>query len=334
MKIDKGLSKDILRTEQDAKEIEESGYDGLWVGETKHDPFMQCLLAARATSRVNVVTSVAIAFARTPMLLANLGFDLALYSQGRFILGLGSQVKPHIERRFSMPWSRPAARMRELLLATRAIWDAWQNDSKLIFQGDFYTHTLMSPFFSPAPHAYGPPPIYLAGVNELMTEVAGETCDGFFVHAFSTRRYLDEVTLPALRRGREKAGLTLDGFNIAGTAFCAVGRDEKELATACKGVKDQIAFYASTPAYRRVLELHGWEDLQPELTRMTKEGRWPEIGDLITDDILRAFSVVGSPEEVGKALRDKFGDVLTRITCYAPHEPDLAIWPAVLDALH
>ncbi len=206
MKTDKGLSKDILRTEQGAKEIEDAGYDGLWVGETKHDPFMQCLLAAKATSRVNVVTSVAIAFARTPMLLANLGCDLALYGQGRSILGLGSQVKPHIEQHFSMPWSRPATRMRELILATRAIWDAWQNDGKLDFQGDFYTHTLMSPFFSPTPHAYGPPPIYLAGVNELMTEVAGETCDGFFIHAFSTRRYIDEVTLPALRRGRAKAG--------------------------------------------------------------------------------------------------------------------------------
>ncbi len=218
--------------------------------------------------------------------LANVAFDLALYTNGRFVLGLGSQVKPHIERRFSMPWSHPAPRMREMVLAMRAIWDSWQHGRPLDFRGDFYTHPLMTPFFSPEPHEYGPPPVYLAGVGERMTEVAGEVCDGFSFHPFTTPRYLQAVTIPAMERGRAKAGLSLEGLVIAGPAFVAVGRNEAELATAVQGTKAQIAFYASTPAYRGVLDLHGWGDLQPELTRLTKEGRWSELGERIDDEMM------------------------------------------------
>nr|MDT0664974.1 TIGR03617 family F420-dependent LLM class oxidoreductase [Micromonospora sp. DSM 115978] len=206
MKIDANLSPDIATTTSAATAVERDGYDGLWVWEASHDPFLQCLEAVRATRTVSVGTSIAIAFARNPMTLANLGYDLARYSEGRFVLGLGSQIKPHIERRFSMPWSRPAARMRELILGTRAIWDTWQNGTKLDFRGEFYTHTLMTPFFTPTAHSYGPPPVYLAAVGEGMTEVAGEVADGMFVHPFSTMRYIEEVTVPALLRGREKAG--------------------------------------------------------------------------------------------------------------------------------
>ncbi len=296
MLVDSTLTKSITQTKDAAAAIEAAGYDGLWVGESRHEPFLQLLQAAEATERVTIGTAIAIAFARTPMTLANAAFDLARYSQGRFVLGLGSQVKPHIERRFSMPWSHPAARMRELVLALRAIWTAWQDGEKLDFRGDFYTHTLMTPFFSPEPHPYGPPPVYLAGVGPRMTEVAGEVCDGFFVHPFTTDRYVREVTLPALERGRAKAGKgDLDGFTVAGPAFTCVGRDEAELAVAIKGTKDQIAFYASTPAYRPVLDLHGWGDLQPELTRLSKEGRWSDMGDAIDDELLHAFAVVGEP---------------------------------------
>ena len=333
MKIDATLSGKVLQTGALAAELEAAGYDGLWTGEAKHEPFLQMLHAADATDHVTVGTAVAIAFARSPMTLANAAYDLALYSEGRFVLGLGSQVQPHITKRFSMPWSHPAPRMRELVLALRAIWACWNEGTKLDFHGDYYTHTLMPPFFAPPAHEFGPPPVFLAGVGEKMTEVAGEACDGFFFHAFTTERYLREVTRPALQRGRARAGLgDLDGFTLAGPAFVAAGRDEAELAVAVKGTKDQIAFYASTPSYRAVLDLHGWGDLQTELTALSKQGRWSEMGDLIDDEVLHAFAVVGSPSDVGKGLRERWSEVVSRITLYAtyPAEPDLLA--EVLDA--
>jgi probable F420-dependent oxidoreductase len=334
MLVDSTLTKSIVNTKEAAAAIEAAGYDGLWVGETKHEPFLQLLHAADATEHLTIGTAIAIAFGRSPMTLANAAFDLALYSKGRFILGLGSQVKPHIERRFSMTWSDPAARMREFVLALRAIWAAWEDGERLDFQGTFYTHTLMTPFFSPEPHDYGPPPVYLAGIGSRMTEVAGEVCDGFFFHPFTTDRYLHEVTLPALERGRATAGKEgLDGYVLTGPAFTCVGRDEAELASAIKGTKDQIAFYASTPAYRPVLDLHGWGDLQPELTRLSKEGRWSDMGEAIDDELLHAFAVVGGPDEVGRGLWERWGPVASRITLYATYEADPAIWLEVLRAL-
>jgi probable F420-dependent oxidoreductase len=334
MKVDATLPKSIDRTKDAAAELAAIGYDGLWVGETRHDPFLQLLQAADATEQITIGTAVAIAFARTPMTLANTAFDLARYSEGRFVLGLGSQVRPHVERRFSMPWSHPAPRMRELVLAIRAIWRTWQDGDPLDFRGDFYTHTLMTPFFSPPPHEWGPPPVYLAGVGTRMTEVAGEVCDGFFFHPFTTDRYLREVTLPALRRGRKAAGhADLDGFTIAGPAFTCTGRDERELALAIKGTKEQIAFYASTPTYRPVLDLHGWGEVQPELTRLSKAGRWAEMGEVVDDELLHAFAVVGDPVAVGRELRRRWGDVATRLTLYATYPADAAIWPELIDAL-
>ena len=333
MFIDSTLSAEITSTKAQAAKLEADGYDGLWTGETKHDPFLQMLQAAEATTTATVGTSIAIAFARTPMTLANLGFDLARYSNGRFVLGLGSQVKPHIERRFSMTWSHPAARMREMITAIRAIWSTWQDGTPLDFRGDFYTHTLMTPFFSPSPLDTGPPPIYLAGVGDLMTEVAGEVADGLFLHPFTTRKYIDATTLPALRRGAEKAGTDLADFTICGPSFVTCARDEESMAAAVKGTKDQIAFYASTPAYRGVLELHGWGDLQPELTALSKQGRWSDMGDLITDEILDTFSVVGDPAQVGRGLAEKLGDIATRLTFYAPYKSDPTMWPEVIAAL-
>ncbi|HZQ58173.1 MAG TPA: LLM class F420-dependent oxidoreductase [Acidimicrobiales bacterium] len=333
MQIDAMLSRDVRGTEDEARTLEAAGYDGLWVGETEHDPFLQLMSAARGTNRVTVGTAVAIAFARTPMTLASTAFDLALASEGRFVLGLGSQVKAHIERRFSMPWSHPAPRMREYVMALRAIWATWQTGEKLDFRGDFYTHTLMTPFFSPAAHDYGPPPIYLAGVGEKMTEVAGEVCDGFFFHPLTSERSLAELTLPALRRGRARAGHgDLDGFTVTGPAFTCTGRDEAELATAIKGTKAQIAFYASTPSYRAVLDLHGWGGLQPELNAMTRAGRWAEMGDAIDDDVLHAFAVVGTPDAVGRGLRARWGGVAPRITLYAPYNVEPAVLAEVLES--
>jgi probable F420-dependent oxidoreductase len=267
------------------------------------------------------------------MLLANIGNDLQAYSKGRFVLGLGSQIKPHITKRFSMPWSHPAARMREMIMAIRAIWDCWNNGTPLAFRGDFYTHTLMTPFFNPGPNPYGPPKIFLAGVGELMTEVAGEVCDGFLCHGFTTERYLREVTLPALQRGREKAGKTMEGFEIIGPSFVVTGTNEDELKKAAAGTRQQIAFYGSTPAYKPVLELHGWGGLHDELNALSKQGKWVEMGDLVDDEILNTFAVVGEPEQIAPELHHRYGDVIQRISFYAPYKSDPERWRAVFDAL-
>jgi probable F420-dependent oxidoreductase len=333
MKVDGGISFDTANSAQSARDAEEAGYDGAWTAETSHDPFLACLLAAEHTERLEVGTSIAVAFARSPMTLAQTANDLQSFSQGRFILGLGSQIKPHIEKRFSMPWSKPAARMREFISAMRAIWDCWHNDTKLAFRGDFYTHTLMTPFFNPGPNQYGTPKVFLAGVGELMTEVAGEVCDGFICHGFTTERYLREVTLPALERGRAKAGKTMDGFEITGPSFVVTGTTEEELAKARQGTKQQIAFYGSTPAYRGVLDLHGWGGLQDELNALSKQGKWVEMGELIDDEILTTFAVVGEPEEVAPELLKRYGDCITRINFYTPYKSDPDRWRGIMGTL-
>ncbi|MGH9235993.1 MAG: LLM class F420-dependent oxidoreductase [Acidimicrobiales bacterium] len=333
MMIDGGIRGGLERATASAAEQERRGYDGIWVAETSHDPFLPLLLAAQDTVRIDLATGIAVAFARSPMTLAQTAWDLQDASHGRFILGLGSQIKPHITRRFSMPWSQPAARMREMIVAIRAIWECWNEGTKLDFRGDFYTHTLMTPFFNPGPNPHGDARIFLAGVGELMTEVAGEVADGFICHGFTTRRYLDEVTLPALERGRAKAGRTMAGFELSGPMFVVTGRDEAEMVAAAKGVRGQIAFYGSTPAYRKVLDLHGWGDLQDELNRMSKEGRWAEMGTLIDDDMLETFAVVAPLDEVGPALVQRWGDVVTRLSFYTPYRTEGGQWDGVIAAI-
>jgi probable F420-dependent oxidoreductase len=330
MEIDGGIWGGLEKAGEAAAQQEARGYDGIWVPETSHDPFLPLMLAAERTERLDLGTGIAVAFARNPMTLAQVSWDLQAVSHGRFILGLGSQIKAHITRRFSMPWSNPAARMREMILAIRAIWESWNEGTKLDFRGDFYSHTLMTPFFNPGPNPHGDARIFLAGVGELMTRVAGEVADGFLCHGFTTRQYLDEVTLPNLAKGRAKAGKSMDGFQLAGPMFVVTGRDEAEMAEAASGVKGQIAFYGSTPAYRPVLELHGWGDLQDELNRLSKEGRWAEMGDLIDDDMLATFAVVAPLDQVAGALKDRWGDVLHRLSFYAPYETDRAQWDDVI----
>jgi probable F420-dependent oxidoreductase len=333
MKVDSGIGLDLDAAARDAKSREEAGYSGIWTAETNHDPFLPLLLAAEHTERIELGTSIAVAFARNPMILANIGHDLQVYSKGRFILGLGSQIKPHITKRFSMPWSHPAARMREMVLAIRAIWDSWDNGTKLNFRGDFYSHTLMTPFFDPGPNPYGSPKIFLAGVGELMTEVAGEVCDGFICHGFTTEKYLREVTIPALARGRAKAGKTMEGFEVVGPSFVVTGNNDKELGEASSGTRQQIAFYGSTPAYRPVLDIHGWGGLQDELNTLSKQGKWVEMGDLIDDEILNTFAVVGEPEQIAPELHRRYGDVIQRINFYAPYKSDPERWSSVLEAM-
>ena len=330
MKIDGGIWGGLDKAGPAAAQQEARGYDGIWVPETSHDPFLPLVLAAEHTERLDLATGIVVAFARNPMTLAQVSWDLQAASQGRFILGLGSQIKPHITKRFSMPWSSPAARMREMILAIRAIWESWNQGTKLDFRGDFYSHTLMTPFFNPGPNPHGDARIFLAGVGELMTQVAGEVADGFLCHGFTTRQYLDEVTLPNLAKGRAKAGKSMDGFQLAGPMFVVTGRDEAEMAEAAKGVKGQIAFYGSTPAYRPVLELHGWGDLQEELNRLSKEGRWAAMGDLIDDDMLATFAVVAPIDRVAGALKDRWGDVLDRLSFYAPYDTGRAQWDEVI----
>jgi probable F420-dependent oxidoreductase len=333
MKVDGGIGTDLDKAGNAAKEAEAAGYSGVWTAETSHDPFFPLLLAAEHTERIELGTSIAVAFARNPMLLANLAYDLQSYSGGRFILGLGSQIKPHITKRFSMPWSHPAPRMREMILAIRAIWDSWNNGTKLDFRGEFYTHTLMTPFFNPGPNPHGNARIFLAGVGELMTEVAGEVADGFMCHGFTTESYLREVTLPALERGRAKAGKTLEGFEITGPSFVVTGTNEKEMETATAGTRQQIAFYGSTPAYRAVLEHHGWGGVQDELNALSKQGEWVKMGELIDDEMLNTFAVVGEPEQIAGELKKRYGDCISRISFYAPYKTDPDRWRGVLEQL-
>lgn len=333
MKVDGGIGFDLRNAGKQAQELEAQGYSGAWTAETSHDPFFPLLLAAEHTSTIELGTSIAVAFARNPMILANIGWDLQAFSKGRFVLGLGSQIQPHIEKRFSMPWSEPAKRMREMVLAMRAIWDCWENGTKLDFRGDFYRHTLMTPFFTPDKadlEGFGPPKVFLAGVGPHMTEVAGEVCDGFICHGFTTEKFLREVTIPALARGRAKAGKTMEGFEIVGPSFVVTGMSEKEMTAAAAGTRQQIAFYGSTPAYRGVLEIHGWGGLQDELNTMSKAGKWVEMGNLINDEILNTFAVVGEPEQIAPELKRRYADVIQRISFYAPYKSDPARWERVL----
>ncbi len=333
MKVDGGIGFDLNKAADNAREAEAAGYSGIWSAETSHDPFFPLLLAAGATKDIELGTSLAVAFARNPMITANIAWDLQSYSKGRFLLGLGSQIKPHITKRFSMEWSHPAPRMREFVLAMRAIWDTWQHGTKLDFRGDFYTHTLMTPFFAPDKGDlgdFGPPKVFLAGVGALMTEVAGEVCDGFLCHGFTTEKYLREVTLPALARGRAKAGKTMDGFELVGPSFVVTGTNEQEMEAAKAGTRQQIAFYGSTPAYKGVLEAHGWGGLQDELNTLSKQGKWVEMGDLIDDEILNTFAVVGEPEQIAPELHRRYGDIIHRISFYAPYKTDPSRWSKVL----
>lgn len=297
----------------DARAAEAAGYAGVFTGEVSSDPFLPLVLGAAATDRIDVGTAIAVAFARSPMTLAYTAHDLQRLARGRFVLGLGSQVKAHITRRFSMPWGRPAVQMREFVLAMQATWRSWAEGTPLEFHGEHYEHTLMPPTFVPAPHDFGPPAVYVAGVGDAMTRVAGEVADGFLCHAFTTERWLREHTLPALAAGRQRAGRALDGFTVKAAVFLATGSDE-QVETAVARIRSQLAFYASTPAYRPILELHGWADLGVELTTLSKAGRWTEMSGLIGDDVVDAFAIVAPPGRVVSAVRQRYDGVVDRIS--------------------
>jgi probable F420-dependent oxidoreductase len=330
MKIDGGIGFSPTGIAEAARQAEASGYDGVWTAETSHDPFLPIAIGATATEKLEFGTGIAVAFARNPMNLAVLANDLQHLTQGRFMLGLGSQIKPHITKRFSMPWSHPAPRMREMILAIRAIWATWETGEKLDFRGEFYTHTLMTPFFVPEKNPYGNPKILLAAVGELMTEVAGEAGDGLLVHGFSTERYVREVTLPALERGAAKAGRSRADLTVSYPGFVVTGANEADMEAKAQAVRQQIAFYGSTPAYRPVLELHGWGDLQTELNTLSKRGEWVKMGELIDDEVLDTFAVVAPIDQVASRVKARFGDLIDRFSFYTPYKMDPSEWKTLL----
>ena len=319
MKVDGGVGWELDKVGAQAQELEEMGYAGVMTAETSHDPFFPLLVAAQNTEKVDLMTSIAVAFARTPMTLANIGHDLNAASKGRFVLGLGSQIKPHITKRFSMPWSSPAARMREFILAMRAIWANWHEGEELAFTGKFYNHTLMTPFFTPTDTEFGAPRVFLAAVGPRMTEVAGEVADGVICHAFTTEKYLRETTLPALERGFAKAGKTRDDFEISYPVFVVTGKSEEEIEQTKVATRQQIAFYGSTPAYKPVLDSIGAGELQGELNAMSKQGRWEEMGGLIDEGILKEFAVVGEPASIAGQIINRYGDIIDRTSAAYAH---------------
>ena len=317
MKVDGGVGWNLKTVGAQARELEAMGYSGIQTAETAHDPFLPLAFAALETSTVDLITGIAVAFSRTPMLLAHLGHDLNVAAEGRFVLGLGSQIRPHITKRFSMPWSSPAARMREFILAMRAIWANWHTGEALQFTGKFYTHTLMTPFFAPTNNEHGAPRVFLAAVGPLMTEVAGEVADGIIVHAFTTEKYLRETTLPALERGFAKARAagvdkSFANFEVSYPCFVVTGRDEQEVELAKVATARQIAFYGSTPAYKPVLDSIGAGELQPQLNKMSKQGRWAEMGTLIDDTMIGEFAVMGAPERIAGEIKSRYGDIVDR----------------------
>ncbi|GAA4821399.1 LLM class F420-dependent oxidoreductase [Actinomycetospora corticicola] len=309
MKIDARLETALSGVAADVRAIEEIGFDGAWNTENRADPFLSLTLACEHSERLQVGPSVAIAFARTPMTVAYPAWDLQRFSEGRLILGLGSQIRPHVTRRFSMPWSEPADRMREFVVALRAIWRTWSTGERLEHRGRFYEHTLMAPAFTPPSNPYGPPPVFLAAVGPRMLRVTAEVADGLFVHPFCTEAYLREVIVPEVAAHRPADAPPLQ---IALSPFVALDESDVE------AVRRQISFYGSTPAYRRVLELHGQGDLQTELHRLSKEGRWDDMPALVDDDLLHAMCAVGSPDEAARTLRDRFGDVADRLRLNRP----------------
>ena len=322
MKVDAGIGTKLRDIPEQAKQLEKKGYDGLRTAEMNHDPFFPLLLAAEHTQAVEIATSIAVAFARSPMNLANIGHDLNAYSKGRFTLGLGSQIKPHITKRFSMQWGSPASQMRELILAMRAIWANWYEKEPLEFVGEYYKHTLMTPAFTPEDIEFGAPKVVLAAVGPKMTEVAGEVADGMIIHPFSTLNFINSVTLPAIERGLEKSGRSRDSFELSYSCFVVSGNTEQEFEKSKKAAQERIAFYGSTPAYKGVLESIGMGDLQPRLNEMSKQGRWKEMGTLITDEILSEFGVVGEPKDIASEILSKYSGFTDRTSGAFPVEDE------------
>ena len=300
---------------------EEIGFDGLWVGETASNPFLPLALAAEHSSRIQLGTAIAVAFPRSPTILAHVAWDLASYSNGRFILGLGPQVKAHNVRRLGATWEKPLAQMRETIEAMQAIWDNWQEGAPVRYRGEYFHLSLMTPFFSPEPLTVPRPPIYLAAVNRGMLRLAGELCQGVHLHAMHTVRYLREYAWPHLEEGLRSAGKQREEFTAVAAVFVAP-TDGREPASHYEALaREQLSFYASTPAYRTVLELHGWEEVGAKLSRLALRGEWEEMPAQVTDEMLEAFAVSGRWSELPGLVKARYGDLLDRVIFYLPFVP-------------
>lgn len=327
MKIDVGiLAPNLLDIPRVARAAEDLGFAGLWTSETQHDPFLPLALAAEHTSRIELGTAIAVAFPRSPTVLAHIAWDLANASRGRFILGLGTQVKAHIERRFGMTWESPAPKLREMILAMRALWQAWQGDGKINFRGEFYKITLMTPFFNPGEIDHPDIPIYIAGVNEHLCRVAGELCQGFHVHPFHTPEYIRQIVLPNIKLGAEKTKRTRADVQLASSIFVATNDDEREL------VRQQISFYASTPSYKAVLDVHGWGEVNEKLGALAARGKWSEMPALVTDDILNEVAIVAPADEIPARIKQKYAGLLDRVALYLPFAPEDEMWKELAKA--
>lgn len=323
MKFDVTIFPDDLNKAGDiARQVEAYGFDGLWTAETAHNPFLPLTHAAFTTRRITLGTAIAVAFPRSPMVVANVAWDLAEQSKGRFILGLGTQVKPHITKRFSTEWAAPVPRLREYIESLRAIWNTWQNGVPLRYLGEHYKFTLMTPFFSPNPMPYWEVPIYIAGVNEGLCRLAGEYCQGFHVHAFHTVRYLKELIIPSIEAGARKAGRSRADVALTCAIFVVTGRNAEEMQNNAIMAKSQIAFYASTPSYNAVLQTHGWGDLADRLNALIRDGRWAELWTEISDEMLETFAVVAAPDELPYKVRERYDGLLDRVGYYFPFAPD------------
>ena len=314
-----------------ARDLEALGFNGLYTAEAAHEPFFSLALAAEHTTKASLFTSIAIGFARSPMDLAQTADTLQRMSGGRFALGLGSQIRPHIENRYSMTWSAPVPRMQEMVAAIKAIQHAWQHGEPLAFRGEHYRHTLMTPFFDPGPNPHGAPPVWMAGLGPRMTRAAGESADGLLVHPFHSERYFLETVVPAVEAGLAASARTRADFSLSATPILCTGTTDEEVERAVAGVNVLLAFYGSTPSYRVTLEAHGWGNLQTELNRLTKEGRWDVIPTLIDDEVRETIAVCGKPAEIGALVAARYGGHVDRVGLSIPYDAPVDTLAAVIE---
>lgn len=300
-----------------AREAVDLGYDGFFTAETQYDPFFPITHAAAVAPDLQYGTAIAVAFPRSPAVMAMTAWDLARQTRGRFLLGLGTQVRGHIVRRFSAFWSgRPAPQLREYIEAMRAVWDSWQNSVPLAYEGEFYKLSLMTPFFDPGPISHPDVPVYIAGVGPHLSALAGEMCDGFHVHPFHTIPYLDEIALPNIAKAASSAGRSPADVEIVTTVFVMTGNDDEEIAQAMEPVRQQISFYASTPSYKSVLEASGW-DFGEKLHAMSKRGEWDKMGAAVPDEALEGVGVIAPIDRLAQAIKEKYGDRVDRVGFYS-----------------
>ncbi len=314
------FSEDLNEAGELARAVEDYGFDGLWLAETAHNPFLPLAHAALATERIALGTAIAVAFPRSPLLMAQTAWDLAVQSKGRFSLGLGTQVKPHITKRFSSHWGKPVAQLREYIEVLGAIWQSFRTGAELHYAGEYYRFASLPPFYAPPPLPAPQIPIYIAGVNTGLAKLAGALCDGFHIHSFHTPQYLREVLLPAFRAGRAESALR-QPLVLSCAVFVVTGENAAAVEESKIMTKSQIAFYASTPSYRRVLEIHGWQDLVPRLNALLRRNRWQEMHHLISDEMLAQFAIVAPPDELPYKLRERYAGLLDRAGFYFPFAP-------------